>query len=41
MIIYKAVKLEKCPKCRLSVVQAIYDYDKEIYKCTKCGNIHA
>lgn len=38
---YRALKLGQCPRCKFSVRQDLYDYDKEIYKCTKCGNIHA
>lgn len=39
--IYASVKVSQCPRCKLSVRQTIFDYSKEIYKCTKCGNIHA
>ena len=38
---YKAILIKKCPRCKYSVRQDLYDYDKAIYKCTKCGNIHA
>lgn len=39
--IYAPVKVAQCPRCRFSVKQELFDYDNVIYKCTKCGNIHA
>lgn len=38
---YAKVKLGKCPRCQCTVKQALFDYNYAIYKCTKCGNIHA
>lgn len=38
---YVAAKISKCPRCKFAVKQSVFDYEKEIYKCTKCGNIHA
>lgn len=39
--VYVPAKVAKCPRCKFSVKQDLFDYDKVIYKCTKCGNIHA
>ena len=38
---YAKVKLGKCPRCQCTVKQTLLDYNYAIYKCTKCGNIHA
>lgn len=38
---YVPVRLEQCPRCKFAVRQTLFDYDNAIYKCTKCGNIHA
>lgn len=40
-VIYAPAKVTQCPRCRFAVEQKLFDYDKAIYKCTKCGNIHA
>lgn len=39
--IYAPVKVAQCPRCRFSVKQILFDYTYGIYKCNKCGNIHA
>lgn len=39
--IYVPAKVDQCPRCRFAVKQELFDYEKAIYKCTKCGNIHA
>ena len=38
---YVSTKIAKCPRCKLSTKQNLFDYERIIYKCTKCGNIHA
>lgn len=38
---YLSAKLSQCPRCKLTVKQTLFDYEKAIYKCTKCNNIHA
>lgn len=38
---YAAAKVAQCPRCKFAVKQDLFDYEKAIYKCTKCGNIHA
>lgn len=40
-VIYASAKVTQCPRCRFAVKQDLFDYEKAIYKCTKCGNIHA
>lgn len=37
---YAKLKLGKCPRCKYTVRQILFDYSYSIYKCTKCGNIH-
>lgn len=39
--IYTSAKVTQCPRCGLAIKQELFDYEKAIYKCTKCGNIHA
>lgn len=38
---YTKIKLEKCPRCQYTAKQTLFDYNYAIYKCIKCGNIHA
>lgn len=37
----KLEKIAKCPKCKFVTKQIIFDYKNQLYKCTKCNNIHA
>lgn len=37
---YVPAKTGKCPKCKQTVRQNLFDYSYAIYKCSKCGNIH-
>ena len=44
LIKYANIKLGKCPRCKYTVKQTLFDYNYAIYKCTKCGskeNLHA
>lgn len=38
---FPSVKVCKCPRCQLTTKQILFDYNYGIYKCSKCGNIHA
>lgn len=37
---YTPTKIGKCPKCKQTVIQYLFDYNYAIYKCSKCSNIH-
>lgn len=39
--IYSSAKVSQCPRCKNVTKQTLFDYCNLIYKCTKCGNIHA